>query len=579
MLDDNDVAEEEEEETNIIQGRPARTEVQKVLEKGIGKLIRLKNAKFNEVVNALESQMSDMRPLDHLHIEKCYVETTLKTWLEESIERTLNYLEKETGDLSAKMSTLWTQLDSLEFLKNIRNLDAKSSKVLEWCSGERLQLILDQSEVFEKTRMSINLVSNYLKKFKKICTRKILSKWLDDKNYGAKHRHFIRKLNKFLSLVNTDTRRTEILSEVVADNQLNEDTAQELVQKLTELCHKYYLIDSDEVVADDKQLPPGPIVDFINCATQLSTENWTENFECLTKEMCKRQLLPSVNTVEYKVENGRRLIVVKGVAIFVNQMIDEMLQLKKERQVEEIQIVGLSSVHVDCDLEREDWHGINVSIVTDKLLIDKEVCWDVSGLDSPALLDDSKAPGLLLFNLFNKLSTKRNHIGENGEPGESGGNIYVICRKVLNAERWSIVSDGGDGSNGQNGDDEENATELREPREFGNKEEFHKIFPSMSSKSSVPFKATRKSESAMKVVLETLKTRIERRHRKHGADVGPDYEYGDFFVESKANKTHSGTTVSFYGARRERHTLILCKGYFSFVFYYIILYYIINLIM
>ena len=185
LLDDNDVA---EEETNIIQGRPARTEVKKVLEKGIGKLIRLKNAKFNEVANnALESQVSDMRPLDHLHIEKYYVKATLKTWLDESIEKTLNYLEKETEDLSVKMSTLWTRLDSLQFLQSIRNLDAKSSKVLEWCSGERLQLILDQSEVFEKTRMSINLVSNYLKKFKKICTRKILSKWLDDKNYGTKH--------------------------------------------------------------------------------------------------------------------------------------------------------------------------------------------------------------------------------------------------------------------------------------------------------------------------------------------------------------------------------------------------------
>lgn len=88
---------------------------------------------------------------------------------------------------------------------------------------------------------------------------------------------------------------------------------------------------------------------------------------------------------------------------------------------------------------------------------------------------------VLLFNVFNKLSTKCNHIGENGEPGESGGKIYVICRKVLNAGRWSIVSDGGDGSNGQDGDDGDDATELREPREFGNKEEFHKIFHSMSS--------------------------------------------------------------------------------------------------
>jgi hypothetical protein len=30
-------------------------------------------------------------------------------------------------------------------------------------------------------------------------------------------------------------------------------------------------------------------------------------------------------------------------------------------------------------LDNDTWHGINIDIVTDKLIVDDEVCWDVSG--------------------------------------------------------------------------------------------------------------------------------------------------------------------------------------------------------
>jgi hypothetical protein len=67
-------------------------------------------------------------------------------------------------------------------------------------------------------------------------------------------------------------------------------------------------------------------------------------------------------------------------AVFVRKMIQEIIDLKSQNSnVHEIKIVGLLSVHVDCDLELEDWHGVNVAIVTDKLYVDKEVRWDVSG--------------------------------------------------------------------------------------------------------------------------------------------------------------------------------------------------------
>ncbi len=154
-----------------------------------------------------------------------------------------------------------------------------------------------------------------------------------------------------------------------------------------------------------------------------------------------------------------------------------------------------------------------------------------------------------------------NILGDNGEAGESGGNVYVICRKIVNGQQWAIVSNGGRGSNGQDGVDEQDEKDLgMEPREWKTKEEFHQDFPSMSSKSSVPFTAARKSESSMKTVLKTLEKKMDRHHRQYGADIGADYEYGDFFVQCKANKIYGGTTVSFYGAKKERHTLILWKG-------------------
>ncbi len=381
-----DIINENETTGRPVQARRPRVE-KKILEIGIKKLVQSKNAKFHEIIDNLESQ-SNTHQLDHFLVEKCYVETTLKTWLDESIQKAFDCLEKETdGDSSNKLSNLWNQLDSVQLLKNVSNLEGKSSKLLEWCSGERLQLIIGQSDVFGSTRTSINLVSNYFKKFKEACTRKILSQWLNDKNYAKQHRHFIRKLNKFLSFINADKRRREILAEVFSKNQLNVGTGQELVQNLTNLCQKYYLLDNvrNGSVSDKTALPPAPVLDFMNSATDLSAENWTVNFQSLTKEMCKRQLLPTNTTVEYQIESGRRMVIIKGVAVVVSEVKEEMLQLKKEHNVEEIRIVGLSSIHVDCNLEQEDWHGVNVSVVTDKLLVDKEVCWDVSGEDSSAL--------------------------------------------------------------------------------------------------------------------------------------------------------------------------------------------------
>jgi hypothetical protein len=38
------------------------------------------------------------------------------------------------------------------------------------------------------------------------------------------------------------------------------------------------------------------------------------------------------------------------------------------------------------------------------------------------------------------------NLGEPVQPGESGGNVHVVCNVIINGQKWTIVSDGADGS-------------------------------------------------------------------------------------------------------------------------------------
>jgi hypothetical protein len=108
-------------------------------------------------------------------------------------------------------------------------------------------------------------------------------------------------------------------------------------------------------------------------------DSWTPELKFLIKETCESFLLPKT-VIEVQNEDGKEIISIKGVAVFASKIIREIIDLKsKNSHVQEIKIVGLLSVHVDCNFESKDWHGLNVGIVTNKLYVDKEVHWDISG--------------------------------------------------------------------------------------------------------------------------------------------------------------------------------------------------------
>ena len=339
----------------------------------------LNHAKLRQVVRRIEETIlkRQLNNIELAFIQRKYVQVLLKLWLNESLEKVDE--EMKSTDFSTEMSALLKQLESIRCLRNIQLLD-ENSKLRSWCDGERLRLILGQIDVFETAPYSFTLVNNHFQQFKKSCTEKVFSQCLSDRDNAEKHLKFISALNDFLSYVNLDNRRPKMFADYFLQNYVVNDNSngRELIQRLVERC--------DIHLNED---PSGVVEKFVGSANSLAADEWTPRLQSLTKETCRKLLLPLLTT-EIKREGERRIVVVKGIAILVSKIKKRMAQLKGESNAQEVQIVGLASIHVDCNLEREIWHGINVVVVTDKLFIDGDFHWDVSGQNCYAQLGTSR---------------------------------------------------------------------------------------------------------------------------------------------------------------------------------------------
>ena len=335
----------------------------------------LNHAKLRQVVRRIEETIlkRQLNNIELAFVQRKYVQVVLKLWLDESLEKVDE--EMKSTDFSTEMSALLKQLESIRCLRNIQLLD-ENSKLRSWCDGERLRLILGQIDVFETAPYSFTLVNNHFQQFKKSCTEKVFSQCLSDRDNAEKHLKFISALNDFLSYVNLDNRRPKMFADYFLQNYVVNDNSngRELIQRLVERC--------DIHLNED---PSGVVEKFVESANSLAADEWTPRLQSLTKETCRKLLLPLLTT-EIKREGERRIVVVKGIAILVSKIKKRMAQLKGESNAQEVQIVGLASIHVDCNLEREIWHGINVVVVTDKLFIDGDFHWDVSGQNRYAQL-------------------------------------------------------------------------------------------------------------------------------------------------------------------------------------------------
>nr|CAH0102701.1 unnamed protein product [Daphnia galeata] len=465
------------------------------------------------------------RPLSYLELtwfQRQYVKTLLQLWLKKSLEKAFEYLNDEKNDVS-QLSTVLTQLNSINSFEDIRSkLKDAESPLFNWCDGDCrfLKLILEQKDLFKKTPRFPVFVNCYLKQFKTSCIEKVFSQCLGE-IVDDPYKTFIANLNVFLSSVNEEKNLMDILEKekclvhyVKSENKTGQDIIKQLVSILSNSTETEHEGTSGEGL--DYWLQT-----FLTIAKSISEEKcWTPKLQLLTKETCKRFLLPETE-IESKVEDGKEIIFITGVAIYVSKMMTKMVEFKvrhtdnknENTKVQQVKIVALQSVHIDCGLNNDTWHGINIDIVTDKLIVDGEVCWDVSGKTVT-------------------INPSRDNVGKFCQPGESGGNVHVVCNQIINGQKWTIVSDGGNGSDCYK----------------WTKEEFEKSFPSMS---------TDDREENTKTVLTTLAKILPRENRTRGENIMPGHK-GNFFIDGTADDG-SEITATFYEENNIKGSLILVK--------------------
>lgn len=109
--------------------------------------------------------------------------------------------------------------------------------------------------------------------------------------------------------------------------------------------------------------------------------------------------------------------------------------------------LDINEIHIICNTLSLDknlptiYRGKNIFIVADQINIQDSIVWDISGVNSLKTFgtDASK----------NEFGVGNN--GNDGEPGQDGGNLEIVCDSIYEYSNWKIISNGGNGSNGQNG--------------------------------------------------------------------------------------------------------------------------------
>ncbi|XP_045023489.1 uncharacterized protein LOC116927884 [Daphnia magna] len=512
----------------------------------------VKSKFLEDAVKFIESVVvRHLSSLENTVVERLYVKVVLEMWLRKSLGKTVDYLNDETIDISVEMPTLLKELNSINSFEDIGlKLNETTCQLTNLCDTgcQYLKLILDQVDLFKNTPRFSVLVDSYIKQFKASCIDKVFSRCLDDvaKDHmnGKRNWQFIVALNEVLQVATEDVAMQNVLEEIFTGKDVknfDDVSGQELINKLVEIFSSC----SDATKNESS--------DWVNKLK--SEKEWTRKLQVLVKETCKAFLLPKT-TIE--VDYGRKVILIKGVSVFVSKMIAEMKQLKDNYpEVQEIQIVGLSSVHVDWHLENETWHGTNVGIVTDKIFVDYKVCRIAQTYNAQEKEEttESKEANHFVddFCVCWDVSGKN---GEPGHPGKSGGNVTIICNEMIDAERWQIISDGGKGGDGQNGSNGKSKPDKKANK--WSKEYFNQLFPSMSMFETGEQADGKFPADAVKIVLTTLNDLLPVGTRESGKDIRPGYR-GNFFIDGTA-KDGSTISVSFYQSKTKRHTLIFCQG-------------------
>ncbi|XP_057366967.1 uncharacterized protein LOC130687829 [Daphnia carinata] len=485
-------------------------------------------------VSHIESEVGwTLKPLERTCVELQYVKTLLKMWMRSSLETAFSHLNNETSDMSTAMSTVLDELDSIDSFEDISTkLIAKESQLWTWFGGgcQYFQLIVQQEELFKNTPRFALLLNQNFHKLKSCFIDKIFFRCrkdiLNDVD-GALFIKFISDLTDFLAKANEDKKLQDVLEAHILESNVNTNSRETDWQQWINILVEKILKTFPPAESDNES---SAIPEWIQRFefTAPPRKEWTSKLNLVIREIHKKLLLPET-TIKMRTEHGRKIISINGVSIFVSKLMGKMRELKaSNKDVQEIQIAGYSSVHIDCDLDNDIWHGINIGLVTDKLIVsaneNQKIVWDVSGEHATA-----KSRRRLL------------------NADESGGNVHIKCNQVIGAEQWTITSNGGNGSSGLKW----SAEELQRV--------FSPIFPIDGNEKRKEEEKRGYKSPSIKQLYKKLEYTISE---KYDGLVAPGITgLQEPLARSGALGDGSEIHFSLYeNKKKKRHTLILCQG-------------------
>lgn len=175
------------------------------------------------------------------------------------------------------------------------------------------------------------------------------------------------------------------------------------------------------------------ILDNYNCDDEDSdglldaVNNTKENEEAL-HDILKNLHAPPV-VVTRRIGKGKKILEITGRNMTLSQIQDKFITHK----ISGIRIMSTNQLFIDRSLQKEQYHGRNVSILCERIEVKVpglEI--NVSGLagsplEVPPNADNGKQQG------------RDGYEGKDGEAGEPSGNVFIRCNKFLNSNYLKIV--------------------------------------------------------------------------------------------------------------------------------------------
>ncbi|PAV65935.1 hypothetical protein WR25_11958 [Diploscapter pachys] len=180
-----------------------------------------------------------------------------------------------------------------------------------------------------------------------------------------------------------------------------------------------------------------------NALDDIDKDSFFDEMEQELFEMLRCYLRPP----EFK-NPTKNVLEIVARTIYTCEVMENIIEeFRKDERLFEVRIHAADACIIDCDFENKIWHGKNLCIVTEKLIVQKKnALIDLSGAGYKVVTADS-----VKREVDGKKDGENGENGVDGRAGESSGNVAFIAGLVRGATNLSIHLNGGNGEAGTHG--------------------------------------------------------------------------------------------------------------------------------